>query len=83
MARSPSRGWHAPEVEFTLGSRQDTERPAQLARRSQPVIGHAKSEHRMGRNFLKGTHGDAVLAAAGYNLRRVFIVALIANVIER
>jgi len=47
-----------------------------LRRRSavEPVIGHAKSEHRMGRNFLKGTHGDAanaVLAAAGYNFRRL------------
>lgn len=64
-----------------------------LRRRSavEPVIGHAKGEHRMGRNFLKGTHGDAanaVLAAAGYNFRRllawlaliwrVFIMAMIA-----
>ena len=40
----------------------------------EPVIGHAKSDHRMGRNFLKGSHGDAanaVLAAAGYNFRRL------------
>jgi transposase, IS5 family len=48
----------------------------ELRRRSavEPVIGHAKGEHRMGRNFLKGTHGDAanaVLAAAGYNFRRL------------
>jgi transposase, IS5 family len=47
-----------------------------LRRRSavEPVIGHAKSEHRMGRNFLKATHGDAanaILAAAGYNFRRL------------
>ena len=47
-----------------------------LRRRSavEPVIGHAKGEHRMGRNFLKGAHGDAanaVLAAAGYNFRRL------------
>jgi hypothetical protein len=47
-----------------------------LRRRSavEPVIGHAKSEHRMGRNFLKGVQGDAanaVLAAAGYNFRRI------------
>jgi transposase, IS5 family len=64
-----------------------------LRRRSavEPVIGHAKAEHRMGRNFLKGTHGDAanaVLAAAGYNFRRllawlaalwrVFIMAMLA-----
>ena len=47
-----------------------------LRRRSavEPVIGHAKSDHRMGRNFLKGVQGDAanaVLAAAGYNFRRI------------
>jgi IS5 family transposase len=65
-----------------------------LRRRSavEPVIGHAKAEHRMGRNFLKGMHGDAanaVLAAAGYNFRRllawlallwrVFIMAALAT----
>ena len=65
-----------------------------LRRRSavEPVIGHAKNEHRMGRNFLKGTHGDAanaVLAAAGYNFRRLlawlaalwraFFIAIIAT----
>ena len=36
----------------------------------EPVIGHLKHEHRMGRCYLKGTHGDAinaVLAAVGYN----------------
>ena len=36
----------------------------------EPVIGHVKTEHRMGRNYLKGRDGDrsnAVLAAAGYN----------------
>ena len=48
----------------------------ELRRRSavEPVIGHAKAEHRMGRNFLKGAHGDAanaILAAAGYNFRRL------------
>ena len=47
-----------------------------LRRRSavEPVIGHAKSDHRMDRNFLIGSHGDAnnaVLAAAGYNFRRL------------
>ena len=48
----------------------------QLRRRSavEPVIGHLKSEHRMGRNYLWHRHGDAanaVLAAAGYNFRRL------------
>ena len=40
----------------------------------EPVIGHTKEEHRMGRNFLAGREGDAinaVLAAAGYNFRRL------------
>lgn len=36
----------------------------------EPLIGHLKAEHRMGRNYLKGRDGDrsnAILAAAGYN----------------
>ena len=40
----------------------------------EPVIGHTKAEHRMGRNHLAGTRGDAanaILAAAGYNFRRL------------
>jgi IS5 family transposase len=41
----------------------------ELRRRAavEPVIGHLKEEHRMGRNFLKGREGDrinAILAAA-------------------
>ncbi len=44
----------------------------EMRRRSavEPVIGHLKSEHRMGRNYLWYRQGDAinaVLAAAGYN----------------
>lgn len=44
----------------------------QMRRRSaiEPVIGHMKAEHRMGRNYLWYRQGDAinaVLAAAGYN----------------
>jgi IS5 family transposase len=46
----------------------------EMRRRSavEPVIGHLKSEHRMGRNYLWHRQGDAinaVLAAAGYNFR--------------
>jgi IS5 family transposase len=40
----------------------------------EPVIGHAKQEHRMGRNYLAHPQGDAinaVLAAVGYNFRRL------------
>lgn len=48
----------------------------ELRRRSgiEPVIGHMKSDGRMGRCYLKGAHGDAVnaiLAAAGHNFRVV------------
>ena len=48
----------------------------ELRRRSavEPVIGHLKADHRMGRNFLAHTAGDAanaVLAAVGYNFRRL------------
>ena len=40
----------------------------------EPVIGHLKEDHRMGRNYLAHRHGDlnnAILAAAGYNFRRL------------
>jgi IS5 family transposase len=66
----------------------------EMRRRSavEPVIGHLKAEHRMGRNYLWYRQGDAinaVLAAAGYNfslllrwLRRLLcqiLAALCAN----
>jgi IS5 family transposase len=49
---------------------------AELKRRSaiEPVIGHLKSDHRMGRNYLKGKAGDRFnvkMAAIGFNFRRV------------
>jgi IS5 family transposase len=40
----------------------------------EPVIGHTKEDHRMDRNYLKGTDGDkmnALLAACGFNLRKL------------
>ena len=40
----------------------------------EPVIGHAKNDGLLGRNWLKGRTGDrcnALLAAAGFNLRRL------------
>jgi IS5 family transposase len=42
----------------------------------EPVIGHLKEDHRMGRNYLVGCAGDAanaVLAAAGYNFRLLLV----------
>ena len=48
----------------------------QLRRRSavESVIGHLKAEHRMGGNYLwyrRGDAANAVLAADGYNFRRL------------
>jgi IS5 family transposase len=43
----------------------------------EPVIGHMKGDHRMDRNYLKGTDGDkmnAILAACGFNLRKLLRV---------
>ena len=50
-----------------------------LRRRSaiEPVIGHLKQDHRMGRNYLMGTEGDrinAMLTGCGFNLRKLLRV---------
>jgi IS5 family transposase len=40
----------------------------------EPVIGHLKSDGRLGRNFLKGELGDAmnaILCGAGHNVRKI------------
>ncbi len=40
----------------------------------EPVIGHMKQDNRMDRNYLKGSDGDkvnAILAACGFNLRKL------------
>lgn len=41
----------------------------------EPVIGHAKSDHRLARNFYKGIIGDNInvmLAAAAFNFKRMY-----------
>jgi len=72
------RGHNAPQSHkfrvFTAGQKRRV-MPAikrEMRRRAavEPVIGHIKNEHRMNRNYLAGTQGDAInalLAAAGYN----------------
>lgn len=54
-------------------SLSDEERKSLKRRQAvEPVIGHLKQDHRMHRCWLKGSAGDAlnaVLSAAGYNLR--------------
>ena len=76
------RGHNAPpehrfKVYISGQKRRVTEHiKRELRRRSavEPVIGHLKSDHRMGRNHLAHHAGDAanvILAAAGYNFRRL------------
>ena len=53
----------------------------------EPVIGHLKAEHRMGRNYLAHRIGDAInaiLAAIGYNFRllRRFIAQLLLRLVR-
>ena len=61
------RVWISGQVRrVTASIRREMRRRAAV----EPVIGHLKAEHRMGRNYLKGPEGDrinAVLDAAGYN----------------
>lgn len=54
----------------------------------EPVIGHMKHDNRMDRNYLKGTEGDkmnAILAACGFNLRKLLraLLWLIFKELER
>jgi IS5 family transposase len=82
LADAGYRGHNAPKEYrfkvYTQGQKRGIT-PAikrQFRRRAaiEPVIGHAKQDHRMGRNFLAHREGDAinaVLAAAGYNFRRL------------
>ncbi len=82
LADAGYRGHNAPDSHkfrvFTAGQKRRVT-PAikkQMRRRSavEPVIGHIKKDHRMGRNYLAHTTGDAanpILAAAGYNFRLI------------
>jgi len=82
LADAGYRGHNAPDSHkfrvFTAGQKRgvtDTIKKM-MKRRSaiEPVIGHVKNEHRMNRNYLAHTTGDAanaILAAAGYNFRLI------------
>jgi IS5 family transposase len=78
LADAGYRGHNAPPAYkfrvYTAGQkrRMTQQIKREMRRRSavEPVIGHLKAEHRMGRNYLAHRTGDAanaVLAAAGYN----------------
>ena len=80
LADAGYKGHNAPESHrfriYTTGQKRRMT-PAikrEMRRRAavEPVIGHIKNEHRMGRNYLAHQQGDAInaiLAAAGYNFR--------------
>jgi len=75
-ARTPRPTTSSRSIFFGQRRRLTETVKRELRRRSavEPVIGHAKTERRMGRNYLAGAHGDAanaVLAATGYNFRRL------------
>ena len=82
LADKGYRGHNAPPDYkfrvFTTGQkrRMTPKIKRELRRRSavEPVIGHLKSDHRMDRNYLWHRQGDAtnaILAAVGYNFRRI------------
>lgn len=82
LADKGYRGHNAPPDHkfrvFISGQKRggDAQHQRELRRRAavEPVIGHLKAEHRMGRNYLGFRQGDAtnaVLDAAGYNFRRL------------
>lgn len=100
LADAGYRGHNAPQShKFRVSTAGQKRRvtPAikrQMRRRSavEPVIGHIKNEHRMGRNYLAHTQGDAInaiLAAAGYNFSlllrwlKAFLWLLIAALLNR
>ena len=82
LADAGYRGHNAPPSHkmrvYTAGQKRGVTKAIKrlMKRRAavEPVIGHMKNEHRMGRNHLAHAGGDAinaVLAAAGYNFRRL------------
>lgn len=59
-----------PDKNITTAKRRRHKRRAAI----EPTIGHLKHDHRMIRNYLKGTTGDAInlmLAASAMNFKRV------------
>jgi len=71
---------HHPEgVEvYISGKRKLVGKLKQLMKRRsaiEPVIGHGKQDHGMGRNYLRGESGDrvnALLSGCGFNLRKLW-----------
>jgi transposase, IS5 family len=70
---------HRPEAIEVLvcgGRKQPSSLKRLLKRRSaiEPIIGHGKADHALGRNYLQGQVGDrlnALLVGCGFNLRKL------------
>jgi IS5 family transposase len=82
IADAGYKGHNAPQTHhfkvYTAGQKRGMtdQIKREMRRRSavEPVIGHLKADHRMGRNQLAHAQGDAanaILAAIGYNFRRI------------
>jgi len=82
VADAGYRGHNAPpDYKFKVYTAGQKRRVTEQVKRDfkrraaiEPVIGHLKHDHRMGRNYLAHSSGDAinaVLAAAAYNFRRL------------
>jgi len=82
IADAGYKGHNAPQTHrfkvYTAGQKRGMtdQIKREMRRRSavEPVIGHLKADHRMGRNQLSHSQGDAanaILAAVGYNFRRI------------
>jgi len=82
VADAGYRGHNAPpDYKFKVYTAGQKRRVTEQVKRDfkrraaiEPVIGHLKDDHRMGRNYLAHSSGDAinaVLAAAAYNFRRL------------
>jgi transposase, IS5 family len=82
LADADYKGHNAPEEhKFKVYAQGQKRGVASAIRRQfkrragiEPVIGHGNDDHRMDRNFLANRDGDAinaVLAAVGYNFRRL------------
>ena len=71
-----------PDVPKSTDSQHMKEKKHKLFRKRagiEPVIGHCKSDHRLGRNFYKGLFGDSInvmLAAAAFNFKRAMRLLL-------
>ena len=64
----------APKKNSTLYQKQKARKQFRARAGIEPVIGHIKHDHRMLRNYLKGTIGDqlnTILAGTGFNLKKM------------